>query len=457
VAIPNQSKRIAIIGGGITGLTAAWRLHSRGHRVRLFEAGDRPGGSVRSERSGDWLIEAGPNTIQVGSAEIIAMLDEIGLGSKKLTASPAAKNRYLIRNGRLHALPSSPPALLTSRLFSTPAKLRAMAEFLARRRTRTEDPSLAEFVRGHFGQEFVDYALEPFVSGIFAGNPERLSTRLAFPQLLESERTHGSILRGQIAAARKRRAQGAPRPQLLSFADGLQTLIDTLVAALPAGTIELRAKISSVQPGPPWRVSWQDGAQTEEADAIVLALPASALASLCVGSDNAQPLAALSAIEYPPVASLFLGFKHEDVAHPLDGFGLLVPGREKLPMLGVLFSSTMFPGRAPAGHVALTIMAGGARQPELARLAPDALLAAVRPGLRSLLGVQGDPVFIRHKSWPHAIPQYNLGYDRFLNVMAETEKNFPGLLIGGHVRDGIALSACITSGLRLAERATALF
>ncbi|MGA3007501.1 MAG: protoporphyrinogen oxidase [Opitutaceae bacterium] len=453
MANSNQSKRIAIIGGGITGLTAAWRLHSRGHRVRLFEAGERLGGAVRSERSDGWLVEAGPNTIQVGAGEIGALLDELGLGEKKLAANPAAKNRYLVRGGRLHALPASPSALLKSKLFSFSGKVRALADFLAPRLARTEDLSLAEFVRTHFGQELVDYALEPFVAGIFAGDPEMLSTRHSFPPLLEIERTHGSLLRGQIALARQRRAQGAPPPQLLSFPDGLQTVIETLAAALPAGTIALRAKIDAIQPGPPWRITWQEGACVADADAVILAIPAPALVRLHIG--GGLPLADLSTIEYPPVASLFLGFKREQVTHPLDGFGLLVPKRESLPMLGVLFSSTMFPGRAPAGHVGLTVMAGGARQPELARLLPDALLTAVMPGLRSLLGVRGNPVFARHTAWPHAIPQYNLGYERFHDVMASVEKSFPGLLIGGHVRDGIALSACITSGLRLADRAGA--
>ncbi|HZP59409.1 MAG TPA: protoporphyrinogen oxidase, partial [Opitutaceae bacterium] len=178
-----QPKRIAIIGGGLTGLTAAWRLHQRGHRVRLLEAGERLGGAVRSERSDGWLVEAGPNSLQLGSTDARTVLDELGLSTKKITASPAAKHRYLIRGGQLHAVPSSPPALLTSRLFSAPAKLRAVTEMFARRRERSEDPSLAEFVRDHFGQEFVDYALEPLISGIFAGNPEKLSTRHSFPKL----------------------------------------------------------------------------------------------------------------------------------------------------------------------------------------------------------------------------------------------------------------------------------
>jgi len=448
-----DSKRIAIIGGGIAGLTAAWRLHTRGHRVRLFEAGDRFGGAVRSERIDDWLVEAGPNSLHLTSPAVAAVLNELSLESKKLTASPAAKNRYIVRGGRLHPVPLASPALLASRLFSTSAKLRIFAELLARRRRRTNDLSLAAFVREHFGREFADYALDPIVSGIYAGDPEKLSTCHAFPQLGELELAYGSLLRGYITLARERRARGEPAQQIVSFAEGLQTLTDAFALALPSHTVERRAKVETLLPGPPWKLAWQrDGAaRTEEADAVILALPAAALAALRVAGQ--QPLAPLAEIEHPPVASLFLGFRREDIAHPLDGFGLLAPACERRVLLGAIFSSTLFPERAPAGHVALTVLAGGTRQPELARLAPDALLATVLPDLCELLGARGQPAFTHHTFWPRAIPQYNLGYGRFLAAMTAAEKNFPGLLVGGHVRDGIALSACIASGLRLAERA----
>jgi oxygen-dependent protoporphyrinogen oxidase len=449
----SNSKRVAIIGGGITGLTAAWRLHTRGHHVRLFEASDRFGGAVRSERIDDWLVEAGPNSLHINSPEVAAVLGELSLESKTLVANPAAKNRYIVRRGRLCPVPLASPALLTSRLFSIPAKLRILAELLARPRQRTADLSLAAFVREHFGQEFVDYLLDPFISGIYAGDPEKLSACYAFPQLGALEPTYGSLLRGYVTLARERRARGDPPQQLISFAEGLQTLTDALALALPSHTVERRATIDPLLPGPPWEITWQrdGGAQTEEFDAIILALPAAALAALRVADQ--QPLAALAEIEHPPVASLFLGFRREDVTHPLDGFGLLAPARERRVLLGAIFSSSLFSERAPAGHVAITVLAGGVRQPELARLAPDALLATVMPDLCELLGVRNPPVFTHHTFWPRAIPQYNLGYGRFLAAMTATEKSHPGLFIGGHVRDGVALGACITSGLRLAERA----
>jgi protoporphyrinogen/coproporphyrinogen III oxidase len=446
---PN-SKRIAIIGGGITGLTAAWRLNTRGHRVRLFEAEARFGGAVRSQRIDDWLVEAGPNSLHVNAPEVAAVLGELGLESKILAANPIAQNRYIVRGGRLRPVPLSSPDLLTSRLFSMSGKLRILAELLARPRQRTDDLSLAAFVREHFGREFADYLLDPFISGIYAGDPEKLSACHAFPLLGELESTYGSLLRGHVTLARERRARGEPPLQLISFAEGLQTLTDAFALALPSHTVERRAKIDALLPGPPWEITWQrdGGARTEEADAVILALPAAALAALRVA--DKQPLSTLVEIEHPPVASLFLGFRREDITHPLDGFGLLAPACERRGLLGAIFSSTLFSERAPAGHVAITVMAGGVRQPELARLAPDALLATVMPDLRELLGVHNQPVFTHHAFWPRAIPQYNLGYGRFLATMSDAEKKYPGLFIGGHVRDGIALGACISSGLRLA-------
>jgi protoporphyrinogen/coproporphyrinogen III oxidase len=447
---------IAILGAGITGLTAAHRLARLGHRVRLFEATDRVGGAIRTEHTDGWLIEAGPNSLLAGEPAISSLLDELGLASETVSANPAAKNRYIVRRGRPLAAPLSPPALLGSSLFSLGAKLRIARELFAPRRVRTIDLSLEEMVRAHFGQEVVDYGLNPFVAGVYAGNPGKLSARYAFPKLWAGEQTHGSLLRGQMAAAKARKSAGAAAPVPISFRRGLQTLPDALAARLPAGVLTLRARVETLIPGPPWSLIWTDGTatQTEKFDAIITALPAPALAQLRFGTLGERPLAALDTIEHPPVASLFLGYRREQVAHALDGFGLLVPEVEQRSILGVLFSSTLFPDRAPDGHVALTVLAGGTRQPQLARFSAEKLLAAIQRDLAELLGVRGAPVFQHHTSWPRAIPQYNLGHEVHLETMAAAERAHAGLFIGGQARDGISLSACVVAGENLAKRAT---
>lgn len=458
----SASKSIAVLGAGVTGLAAAHRLTQLGHRVRLFEITDRIGGSVRTELTEGWLIESGPNSLLAGDPAVDRLLEEIGLAGERVEAGANARNRYIVRGGKPVAAPLSAGSFLTTPLVSTGAKLRLFGDLFIGRRTRTSDISLAEFVAAHFGREMVDYGLNPFVGGVYAGDPNRLSARYAFPKLWEFEQSHGSVMRGGIAAAKARRASGEPRRRkgIVSFRQGLQVVPRALAARLPEGTLALQAQIEALVPGTPWSVVWRDTrhpgpTHSENFDAVVTGLPAPALAQLRFGPLGERPLASLDAIDHPPVASLFLGFRRADVAHPLDGFGVLAPEIEHRSVLGILFSSSLFPGRAPEGFVALTVMVGGMRQPELARLAPDALLTAVERDLRELAGVRGAPVFQRHAFWPRAIPQYNLGYGQHLDTMAAAERTYPGLFIGGQARDGIAVPACLAAGEKLAARAVA--
>ncbi len=444
---------VAVVGAGLTGLAAARRLALAGRPVAVFDAAPEPGGVIRSERHPEgWLIESGPNSMQE-TPPVAALVRELGLEAARQVASPEAKNRYVLRDGAPRPLPLSPPGFFRSALFSRRTKFRVFREIFRRRRPRRQDLPLADFFREHFGQELLDYALDPFVSGIFAGDASRLSARHAFPALWKAEHEHGSLVRAQIKNAKARRARGEPPgpPPIISFADGLATLPRALATSLPAGSLRLGANVARISPS---RAGWiLDASPAERFSHLVLALPAPALARLEIGSPGAQTsLASLDHLEHPPVCSLFLGYRREDVAHPLDGFGLLFPSIEKRPLLGVLFNSTLFPGRAPQGRVALTVMIGGARHGDLAREPLEKQLAIVRPQLAEVLGVRSEPVFARRTFWPHAIPQYQLNHDEHLQVIAAAEDRHPGLHIGGPVRDGIGLPACIAAGERLARR-----
>lgn len=456
MASTDASLPVAIVGGGLTGLAAAWQLVQKGRRVRLFETALQVGGVIQTERTDGWLVEAGPNSLQE-SATLAGLFTQLGLDPAKCHASPAARQRYIVRGGRPRAAPLSPGTLLRTELFSAAAKIRMAAELFRRPIERAEDVSLAEFGRYHFGAEFGDYALNPFVSGIYAGDPEKLSARHAFPLLWEMERSHGSLLRAGIARARAARQKGGGSarrpPRILSFHDGLEQLPRAFAAQLPAGSVELGATVTQLAASTPWTVTWTRGGlvQTEACASVLLAVPAGSLARIeFTGQETPHPLSSLAEIEHAAVSSLFLGYRREQVEHPLDGFGMLVPAREHRSLLGVLFPSSLFPGRAPAGHVALTVLTGGSRRPDLAHLPDSELLPLVQRELAELLGVRGDPVFVRRRIWPRAIPQYTLGYERHLETMKQTEREHPGLHIGGNARDGIAMSACIASGLRLA-------
>ncbi len=448
---------VAILGGGVTGLTAAWQLAKAGHSVRVLESAARVGGNIRTEAADGWLSEAGPNSFQESTLEIATLIRELGLAVERITTLAAAKKRYLVMDGKLLAAPAGPGAFFSTPLFSFRTKVKILSEVLQSPRNRPDEVSVARFVTDHVGAQVLERAVQPFIGGIYAGNSERLSAKYAFPKLWEAEKTTGSLIRAAIQGAKSRKAQGLKgSAPVISFKRGLQALTDALAAKLPEGSVVLNADVKALLPGATrrWGVLWDGptGPTSGEFDFVIAALPAWSLARLTFGTDAATPLAALGAVEYSPVASLFLGYRRDQVRHPLDGFGALVPRAEKRSILGLLFSSSLFPGRAPEGHVGLTVFTGGALQPETARLPEKELLDRVASDLRDLVGAEGRPVFTRHVLWNQAIPQYNLGYGRFLDAMTQCEAKFPGFLVGGSVRDGIALPDCIKSGTQLAKR-----
>lgn len=434
---------VAVVGGGVTGLAAAYRLQSRGHLVTVYEAAPRVGGVVRTERREGYLAEAGPNTLTEPDPLVAALLEELGLAGRRVEAGEAARTRYVVRGGRPVALPSSPRDLLTTRAFSLRAKLTILAEPVLRRGEPAGAESVAGFVRRRLGGEVLDYAADPFVAGIYAGDPAALSMRHALPRLYALEREHGSLVRGAFARGRR-----SLRP--FSFPDGLGEIPLALAARL-GDRICSDAPVQTIaRAGPGWLVRGADD-ETRH-DAIVLAVPAHAFGTLRMEGPSGARLAELAAIPHAPVAVVTLGFRRGDVAHRLDGFGLLVPAVERRRVLGTLFSSTLFPGRAPPGHVTLTTFVGGTRQPELAALEAGAMVALVQEELAELLGARGEPTFRHVVRWSRAIPQYVLGYERWLDLMAEIERANPGLFLAGSYRGGVALGDALRSGLEAAMR-----
>ena len=306
-------------------------------------------------------------------------------------------------------------------------------------------------------QEFLDHAIDALVAGVYAGDPRKLSVTQAFPKLAQLEAKYGSLIKGQILGARERKRRGEvakDRAPKFSFDEGLQVLPDTLRERL-GDSVHLNTSVTRlVQTAEGWSLdALENGHENRvEHSAVIYAGTAFKLAELQIEAREELPLPRFSEIRYPPVASVVLGFRREDVAHPCQGFGMLIPKVEGFKILGTIFSSSLFPNRAPAGHLTLTSYIGGERYPELASLPHDKLVALACEDLRVLLGVKGKPTFEHSTFYPRAIPQYNVGYGAYRELMTDIETRAPGFFLAGHYRDGVSLSDSIVSGCNIADR-----
>jgi oxygen-dependent protoporphyrinogen oxidase len=445
-----------IIGGGVSGASALHWLASRGDDVLLLEAAERLGGVIGSYRNGlGALVETGPNSTQLSHPQFHAIIDELGLRDEMMTADARAKNRFIVRGGALVATPSGPGDFLTSPLFSMRAKLRLLKEPFIAAAPADREESIAEFVERRLGREFLDYAINPFVSGVYAGRPEALSVRHAFPKLHALEQRHGSLIRGALARRKQTKqarkdATGTPQvSSLISFREGMVTL-PRRVGERWADRVVPGAAVAALRPHEGrWHI--EAAGETYGADRVVVATSAYGAAALVDPFDDVLA-ASLRGIQYPPVATALSVYRREAIAHALDGFGCLIPEVEHRRVLGVIFSSTLFPNRAPEGMVAITTFIGGARQPEIAGLPDEALSTIVYDEHRELLGASTRPESFELNRWPHAIPQYNLGYGRVLEAIEAAERRSPGLHMLGNYRGGVSVGDCVWSASELAAR-----
>jgi oxygen-dependent protoporphyrinogen oxidase len=431
----------AVVGAGLSGLTAALSLARAGRPVVVLEESGRAGGAVRSEARGGFLIELGPNTVRP-APELWRLVEDLGLAREALFA-PARLPRYVELDGRLHPLPSSPPALATTRLLSTGAKLRLLSEPL-RRRGHGGEESVHDFAARRLGPQVAERMIEPFVGGIFAGTGDSLEVSAAFPSLARWERERGSIVAGAIADRRRRPAGPRPPRGLLSFREGLEALPRAIAAEL-GDALLLNRPIRGLAPhGAGWRLETEEGGF--DAARVVLAAPAWRAADM-VARFAPEAAAALREIPHPPLAVVHLAYATSALPAPLHGFGHLVVPTPARRILGAVWSSCLFSGRAPEGQVLLTVFAGGARQPEAAALADEELVAAAAHDLADAGVAAGDPTVVAITRWKRSIPQYTFGHRERIRALERAEAKWPGLRFAGNYRGGISVGDVVRSGI----------
>jgi len=451
-----MDKDIVVIGAGITGLTCAFRLKAKGKDVAVLECRDRVGGQIHTVRTEGFVFESGPNTGVLKHPEVVELFEQLGARCTAEVAPDSSKRRLIWKGNRFHDLPCSPLSALCTPLFAWKDKLRILGEPWRKRGT---DPyeSVGSMAARRLGKSFVDYAVDPFLSGVYAGDPYRLPVRLALPLLYKLEQEHGSFVRGAIAKAKQPKSERDRKAtkQVFSAEGGLSRLVDALADAIGRDRIVTGASRTRITPhGEGWKVEYEHGGSlcTIHARRVVTTCAAYALPELLPFVDG-EAMARLSNLYYAPVVQVGVGVRNTG-RHDWRAFGGLVPSCERKEVLGILFPSACFEGRAPQGGAAMACFMGGVRHPEVLRKSDGELTRIVNTALRDMLkypeGKTADVVRIfRHE---RAIPQYEASTDLRLDAIGQVQRAYPGLIIAGNLRDGIGLADRIRQAFDVAER-----
>jgi oxygen-dependent protoporphyrinogen oxidase len=441
--------RIAVVGGGISGLTAAFALQTAGHAVVCLEPSARPGGHMWTERRDGFLCEGGPEAVLDGAPDTRALIEALGLEPELVRVSRAARRRMIYVRGRLRLVPSDPLALLSTDLLSAGAKLRLMREpwIPARPEDDPEDETVLAFGERRLGAEAARNIVAPAILGIFAGDAGMLSVKSAFPRLKALETRHGSLIRG-LRAMRK---EGGPPGRAFSFRDGLERLPQQLAAKLGERLVRARAE-RLVRGEGGWVIEAvaAEGARRIEADAVVLATPPRVASALLAPVD--RPAAdALDKIPVAPAAVVCLGFASTEIGMDLGGYGFLVARGEDPQILGCQYESSVFSGRAPEGGTLLRVILGGAFEPGVASESEASLIARACADLRTVAGLSATPTFSTVFRIPEAIPQYHVGHAERVAAVEGVAARAPGLHVIGAALRGAGVNDCIRSATALAR------
>jgi protoporphyrinogen/coproporphyrinogen III oxidase len=439
-----------VVGGGISGLVCAYALRKAGIDAELVEASPRPGGVINSVSREGFLLELGPQSFS-GTAALRQLCSELGISDQLLEAPPHAP-RYVLVDGKLQPVPMSPPAFFMSSLINASTKWALVHDIFGKSVPPDGDESVAAFVRRKFTPQLLDRLVGPFVSGVYAGDPERLSIRSAFPQLHEAEKTAGSIVRGMMRLAKAKKGPGE-RATLNTFREGNEAIVRALADKLgPSLRTGVRVSEISRQNNGSFDVRFEGHGPEESVSvkSLIFATPTDVTGRLLTQMDPSFE-SPVTSVEYAAVAVVSLGYRKNDVGHSLSGFGFLVPRSAGLRVLGTVWNSSLFPGRAPEGYALLTSFVGGATDPGAAKLNQQELSSLVHREISPLLSIKSDPVFSNVTVWPRALPQYNLGHGDRLSAISQRLAQFPGIrLIGNYLR-GPAIGSCVDRALAVTE------
>lgn len=459
--------RIVIVGAGISGLCTAHYLvrelsdAGRSAEILILEAEETPGGKMRTFRQDGFNMEWGPNGFLTNKPYSMDLVRELGIEDRLARSSDLARKRFIYSGGKLHRLPETPPAFFRSDLMSVRGRIRIMGELFAPGPPPDSvDESLGDFARRRLGQEALEKLIEPMVTGIYCGDPDRMSLKSCFRLIHDLERRHGGLVKGMIALKRERSRAGVksemsagPGGVLMSFDQGVQALIDVMAGRLTDG-LHTGVSVGRVEVrGDRYRLSVTEKGRHEEidTDAVVLATPAYTAAAVLSELD-ATLSEALAGIAYSPISVVALGYEKATMGNPLDGFGFLIPRGERRKILGSLWDSSVFPNRAPEGKSLLRAMVGGVRAPELASLPADDLVALTRQEYRDILGISGEPVLARVFFHEKGIPQYLVGHSRRMETVDDRLARLPGLHLNSNAYRGITLNDCVLQSKLTAGR-----
>jgi len=442
-----KNKKVIVLGAGISGLASAYWLKKDGFDVHILEAKSEPGGVMETIQKDGYTIDFGPNSGLETTPLISQLANEVGMKEQMIYANDEGNKRYILRNDKLHALPTSPPAFIKTKLFSTKAKFRVMGEPFIGKSDEGYYQSIAQFVERRLGKEFLDYAIDPFVSGVFAGDPIKLSVKSAFPKLYRLEELYGGLVKGMIKGRKERKQRNEESKQsarMFSFIDGMQSF-PKAIAKQFSDTIEYSSELESINKvNNGYKIKYSVNGNTKEADCDILlsTMPVHKAVNYFSKYDS-DFIKHAEDIFYPPVLVLHLGYKNEQIKRDLDGFGFLIPSKMKKNFLGAIWSSTIFINRAPEGYASFTLFVGGARKPNLFVESTDILINRAINEFSEIMDIKGEPALKEYRAWQKAIPQYNVGYIEHENYFNKFEESNPGIFLSGNYRGGISVGDCV--------------